>query len=292
MELRHLRVAVALADELHFGRTAQRLRLAQSAVSQTLKALEDELSVELFARTKRTVRVTAAGARFVEGARRTLSELALASTGAKAIGAGEGGRLGVGFIPMVSLTDIPRAIAAFRRAHPAVALGLEPATSTAQLEALRSGRLDVGFIPSAAAKAELSPLACRDIATSPLVALVAMNHPLARRTWLRLADLANQSFIFLTQSGEPRINMYFRRRCIEAGFDPDVVLEVEHTDALLAFVAEGLGISCVPRWIERLGFRGVRAIPLRPAVHGGICAVWHPALLSPIGRRFLDSLTR
>jgi DNA-binding transcriptional LysR family regulator len=111
-----------------------------------------------------------------------------------------------------------------------------------------------------------------------------------QRPTRRARDLARHPFIFLTQTGEPRVTLYFRRRCIEAGFDPDIVLEVEHTDALLAFVAEGLGVSCVPRWIERLGFRGIRTIPLRPAFHGGISAVWHPALLSPIGRRFLDAL--
>jgi DNA-binding transcriptional LysR family regulator len=290
MELRHLRVVVALADELHFGRTARRLRLAQSSISQTLKALEAELGVELFARNKRTVRLSVAGERFAEGARRTLAELALATTGARSAADARGGRLGIGFMPMASLTEIPRAIARFERSHPGVALTLEAASSAEQLEALCTGRIDVGFVALATSKSALEPLAARPVTTSPMVALMPADHRLAARRTVRLEDLAGERFVFLTQSGEPRIHALFRRRCIDAGFDPEIFLEVEHADALVAFIAEGLGVSCVPRWVERLRIRGVAFVPLRPAFRGGIAVVWHPALVSPLGHAFMETL--
>lgn len=290
MELRHLRVAIALAEELHFGRTGARLRIAQSAVSTLVKELEAELGAALFARTRRSVRVTAEGAAFVDGARRVVSELAQAAASVHAAASGDAGRVVIRFVAMASLAGVPALIERFRRAHPAVALTAEPAPSSEQLAALREGRCDVAFVPIAATKHRLDDLAHQVIARSPLVALLPRRHPLAERRWIRLAELATERFAFLGELGEPRLARAFRQRCAEAGFDPDLVLEVDHTDVLLAFVAAGYAIAVAPALVTALGTPGVVAVPLRPAHHGGIAAVWKPAAISPAGRAFVASL--
>jgi DNA-binding transcriptional LysR family regulator len=193
---------------------------------------------------------------------------------------------------MASLTQLPAAITRFRAAHPAVVVTAEPATSSEQLDALRAGRCDVAFVPMATTRQDLAPLAHRAICTSPLVALVSAKHRLANRRWIRLEDLAGEAFAFLAEAGEPRLNVLFRRRCQQAGFDPNIVLEVEHSDVLVAFVAAGYAVSYVPELVLELGMRGVVALPVRPQLHGGIVAVWNPALISAAGRRFLDTLPR
>jgi DNA-binding transcriptional LysR family regulator len=290
MELRHIHAAIALSEELHFGRVAKRLRIAQSAVSQLIKALESELDVVLFARTKRTVRITPAGQQFVDGARRVMNELAQTKAALSAVASGESGRLAIRFVPMAGLTDLPHAITRFQRAHPALTLSVEPASTADQLEALRTGRCDIGFVPLAATRRSLEPLAFRTVTRNPLVVLVSTRHRFAGRRSLRFDDLAPEPMVFLGQAGEPQLNALFRRRCLDAGFEPNIVMEVEHTDVLLGFVAAGFAISVVPDLVEGLRLRGVTTVPLTPALHGGIVAVWHPALLSAAGGTFLAGL--
>lgn len=290
MELRHLRVAIVLAEELHFGRTGARLRIAQSGVSTLVKELEAELGASLFARTRRSVRLTAEGAAFVDGARRVLSELAQATATVHTAASGDGGRLAIRFVAMASLAGVPALIERFRRAHPTVAISAEPATSAEQIAALREGRCDVAFVPIAATKYRLDGLAHHVIVRSPLVALLPAHHPLADRRWLRLAELAPERFAFLSEPSEPRLTRAFRQRCAEAGFDPEIVLEAEHTDVLVSFVAAGYAVAVVPALVSALGIPGIIAIPLRPAHHGGIAAVWNPAGLSPAGRKLVASL--
>ena len=288
MELRHIRAALALAEDLHFGRAAQRLRVAQSAVSQQIKALEHELGAVLFMRTKRSVRLTSAGRSFVDGARRALMELAETTATVKGITSGETGRLAIQYMPLAALTELPKLVTEFRRRSPAVELLVEPASSADQLEALRTGRCDIGFAPSAMRGRSLDPLVSRVMTLSPLVALVPVRHRFAARRWIRFEDLRGEPLVFLSQAGEPQVNLAFRRRCLDAGFEPDIRMDVNSVDALLGFVAAGVGISFVPDLIGQIGYDGVRTVSVRPIVHGGVAAIWHPGLISGAGRKFLE----
>lgn len=287
MELRHIRTFLALSKELHFGRAALKLRIAQSAVSQTLRALEDELGVELFARSKRSVALTAAGTQFVEYAERSLVQLDEGATAARRAATGDSGELRLSFTLMSALTVLPRAVARFQREHPQVKVSLTPGGSTEQLEAIREGRCDVGFM---AFKRDIEPLATELVARSPLVAVLPSRHRLARRPSVELAELGSEPFIFLKQQSEPQIYDYFRAACARAGFEPRVVMEVEHSEALLSFVAAGVGVSCVPNLIEKLRVSGVTLRPLLPEIRGGISAVWRPQRLPPPAVRFLEVL--
>jgi DNA-binding transcriptional LysR family regulator len=289
MELRHIRTFLALAEELHFGRTAQRLRVAQSAVSQTLKALELEVGAELLARTRRTVALTPAGERFLEHARQALRELEDGTRAARSAAAGESGPLTLRFVLMSALTLLPRTISRFQRQYPRVSLQIAQASTAEQLEAIRAGRCDLGFV-AAAVKGEVAPLASEVVESASLVAVLPGRHRLAARRSLRLADLAGDRFVFLRPSSEPQVLARFRLHCRAAGFEPDIAVEVDHSEALLAFVASGLGVSCAPSLIQRLPFRGVVTVPLKPDVWAGISVVWHPQLLTATGARFLDTL--
>jgi len=289
MELRHLRVFLVLAEELHFGRASSRLRVAQSAVSQTLKDLELELGVVLLDRTRRSVSITPAGESFREHASLALSALERATVATKRAARGESGRLVLRFTLMSTLTALPRAVAGFQRAFPEVALDLQTGGTTEQLDAIAAGHCDIGFVSK---KGDISPLASELIEKAPLVVLLSSTNQLARRKQLQLSHLAAEKIIFLRQASEPEIRTRFRKRCLEAGFEPNVVMEVDQLEALLAFVAAGVGVSVVPSLVRRLPFAGVSIRPLSGGIEGGISMVWNPARLTPTARQFLTIIRR
>ena len=117
--------------------------------------------------------------------------------------------------------------------------------------------------------------------------MLSSKDPLARRKRLGLSDLAGTKIVFLSQTSEPDIRVKFRKRCLEAGFEPNIVVEVDQLEVLLAFVAAGVGMSCVPSLVSRLPFRGVAVRPLSGGIEGGISMVWNPAQLTPAARQFL-----
>lgn len=285
MELRHLRVFVALSNELHFGRAATKLRIAQSAVSQTLMDLEAELGVELFARTKRSVALTSSGRQFVDYARGALAQVEQGALAARSAARGEDGELRLSFTLMSTLTPLPRVVAQFQSRYPRVRLNISQGGSVEQLEAIRQGRCDIGFM---AFKREIAPLASEVVSRNALVAVLPAHHGLARRRRLELGALAKEPFVFLKQRSEPEVYTRFLGQCARAGFEPNVILEVDQLEALLSFVAAGLGVSCTPNLIERLRFPGIKTVPLSPEIRGGISAVWRPERLPATATRFLE----
>lgn len=287
MELRHVRTFLALAEELHFGRAAGKLRVAQSAVSQTLRALEQEVGAPLLERSKRKVSLTPAGAQYLVHARAALAQLELGAAAALRAASGEVGELRLRFTLMSALTVLPRVVVRFQRLYPRVSVSVTPGGSTEQLDAIRQGHCDVGFM---AFKRDVQPLETLVVARAALVAVLPSRHPLAKRRSLELSELGGESFIFLKQQSEPQIHEYFRAHCARAGFEPRFVMEVEHVEALLAFVAAGFGVSCVPDLVQRMPFRGVKTVPLTLDVRGGISAVWQPQRLSPTAAHFLELL--
>jgi len=287
MELRHLRTFLVLAEELHFGRAAHKLRVAQSAVSQTLRSLEDDLGVALLERSTRHVSLTPAGHQYLLHARAALVQLEEGAVAASHAASGELGELYLSFTMMSALTVLPRVVTLFQRAHPRVRLVVTPGGSTEQLEAIRAGRCDVGFMPF---KRDVKPLESLVVARAPLVAVLPSRHPLVKRSRLELSQLSSEPFIFLRQRSEPQIYEHFLAQCARAGFEPRFVMEVEHIEALLAFVAAGFGVSCVPSLVERIAFKGVSTVPLALEARGGISAVWQPTRVTPTTAHFLQLL--
>jgi DNA-binding transcriptional LysR family regulator len=137
---------------------------------------------------------------------------------------------------------------------------------------------------------DLAGLVTEVVARAPLVALLPARHRLASRQRLPLAALSAEDFVFLNSTSEPRVRHFFRERCLSAGFEPRVVMVSEQLDVLLALVAAGFGVCCLPALVRSLAFEGVIAIPLSPAIMGGVSVVWDAASLSPAGHNFLNIL--
>jgi DNA-binding transcriptional LysR family regulator len=195
---------------------------------------------------------TQAGERFRERARLALLELERASDAARRVGQGQEGRLVLRFTLMSTLTIIPRTLVRYQKAYPHVAIDLSPGGSIQQLEAIRAGTCDIGFMPL---KRDVAPLATELIQRAPLTALRPQAHPLAKRKTLRLGELARERFVFLKLDNEPQTRALFRQRCLDAGFEPDVALEIEQLEVLLAMVAAVSACGARRIWCDRCASR-------------------------------------
>lgn len=287
MELRDVKVFLAVCEELSFTRAALRLRIAQSAASQAVQRLEAEIGAALLARTKRRVAITEAGSEFRAGAELSLKTLSDAGGRARSVEAGQRGRLALRFGLLTTLTVVPQALARFKREYPDIELDLESAGTAPQLEALRLGQCDIGFV---AFQRRLETLESEVVDRAPLVALLPTRHPLASRARVPLKALADEDFVFLKSTSEPRVRHVFRERCRAAGFEPRVVVESEQLEVLLSLVAAGVGVCCLPGFVRGVHYRGVVALPLTPAILGGVSVVWDPTTLSAAGHNFLNVL--
>src|SRR5690242_19292769 len=202
MELRHLRYFLAVDEEQHYGRASQRLRVAQPALSRQIQDLEKELGFNLFERLPRGVKLNAAGRLFLEDTRRVLQELGEAAVRAGRVASGRSGTLRVGFTENASWRGVvPDSFRRFRERQPDAELQLQPEASLAQLEAIRSGRLDAGFVNfMPKADPELDQLA---VADQHVELALPKRHPLAKLKKLRLLDLVGAAFVWFPRWASP-----------------------------------------------------------------------------------------
>jgi DNA-binding transcriptional LysR family regulator len=229
VELRHLRYFVAVAEELNFSRAARRLRMAQPPLSVAIRQLEHEIGVTLFTRTSREVTLTEAGATLLAGARRTLAEADAAVAAARRVGAGEVGRLRVGYNWSTSFETLPALGRELARSHPDLELLAEEMRPIRMTEALRSGTIDVALALYPDVVAELS---YETIRTEPAVAVLSASHPLAGRDDLQLSALAGELLLF-PRAVAPRLHDYYVGLCRSAGFEPKQSVESARTRWLL-----------------------------------------------------------
>jgi DNA-binding transcriptional LysR family regulator len=246
MELRRLRYFCAVAEELHFGRAAERMHVVQSAVSQQLKLLEEELGFALLDRSRQGVRLTLQGAVFLPEARAILSRVETGMLRARAAADGQVGRLVIGFVDNVLWSTLPQLLREFRTQRPMIELVLKPMDRTAQAEALRASTIDIGILPS--------PPPNQGIQTSlligaPLLAAVPESHFLAGRPHLPLEALAEEPFVLFPPTMRSRILELIVAACAQAGFSPRIAQEAEQLHTLLALVSAGLGVTLVPDWV-------------------------------------------
>jgi DNA-binding transcriptional LysR family regulator len=251
MELRHLRYFVAVGEDQHYGRAAQRLRVAQPALSRQIQDLEEEIGFKLFDRLSRGVKLSTAGKLFLEEARRILQHVDEATKRAKRVASGQSGTLRVGFIESMSWHGVvPDAFRQFRERQPEAELQIRPLSSLEQIEAVRSGHLDAGFLFTIAnIHRELAQL---DIAPVNLMLAVPKGHPLAKSKGLRLRDLSSASFIWFPRRESPLFYDRLMHACFRAGLkSPRVVQEGVNEATILSLVSCGLGVAFVSsatRW--------------------------------------------
>jgi len=262
MELRHLRTFQVVAEELNFSRAARKLHVAQPALSRTIADLEAEMEVRLLNRNTHGVTLTDAGALFLERVRQILDDTREAVTEARRRSRGETGTLRVGFIGTLSQSLLPTLLHAYRAQYPFVDLVIREMGPTQQREKILSGHLDCGFIGFAVDSPD-PELETFVVAEDDLMAAIPANHPLAKKSAIRLADLKNEAFFLTAQANAPVFNPWLVKLCQKSGFEPRIARETDRAATVLNYIAAGFGISLFPSSIAALATPGVRFLPLK-----------------------------
>jgi DNA-binding transcriptional LysR family regulator len=251
MELRHLRYFVAVGEEQHYGRAAGRLGVAQPALSRQIQDLEQEIGFKLFDRLRRGVKISPAGNLFLEDARRILQQVNDATARAQRVARGQSGTLRVGFTENASWHGVvPDSFRLFRQGHPDAQLQLNPLASLEQIEAVRSGRLDAGFVynmPKADRELDQAQVGMHKIALA-----APKDHPLSKLKKLRLRDLVDASFIWFPRRESPVFYDRLMRECFRGGLKaPRIVQEAMDQATIVSLVSHGMGVGFVngtARW--------------------------------------------
>jgi len=293
MELRHLRYFVAVAEEGHITRAAERLGMQQPPLSQQIRALERELDVILFRRLPRGVALTDAGQAFFADARAILAQVEHAFATTKRTARGEQGRITIGFTSSAAFHPfVPRVIRAYREAFPLVGLTLEEGGTNDLVDDVKAERLDAAFIRTAMTNAE--GLTVTPLLDEAMVLALPRSHRLARGAAKPLAmkALAEEAFIVYRRRNGPGLYDAILAACHAAGFSPHIAQEAPRIGSTLNLVAAGLGVSLVPESLERMRLDGIAFRRLA----GGPKAPLHLASrrgeTSTVVRRFLETVRR
>ena len=268
MELRHLRYFIAVAEEAHVTRAAERLGMQQPPLSQQIRALEREFDVQLFRRKPRGVELTDAGRALLVHARAVLAQIDHAFATTRRTARGEQGQISIGFTSSAPFHPfVPRVIRAFREAFPMVSLNLEESGTTDLIEHLRKEQIDAAFIRTAVANRE--GLLLNPLLQEPMVLALPYGHALAGRAStdeaLPLKALAAETFIVYRRPSGPGLYDAILAACHTAGFSPSVGQEAPRIVSTLNLVAAGLGISLVPESLQRMHLDGVVFRPITGA---------------------------
>jgi len=260
MDIRHLRYFVAVAEERHVTRAAERLGIQQPPLSQQIKALEEELEVRLFHRKPRGVELTDAGEALLPDARRILADVEAALLRVRRTARGEQGRIAVGFTSSVPFHPfVPEALRDYRESHPLVSMPLEEGGTADLVAAIAAERLDVAFIRSPASDAE--GIAVYELLNEPMVVALPAAHRLGQRkrpARIRLAELADEPFVLFRRASGPGLYDAITGACHAAGFTPRLEQEAPRIVATLNLVAAGLGVTLVPESLSSMHLDGVR----------------------------------
>lgn len=281
MDLRHLRYFIAVAEDLNFTRASERLHIAQPALSQQIRQLEEELGVTLLHRTKRRVALSNAGITFLEHARNIIRATQVAALQAQRAERGDIGRLSIGFFEHMSYTLLPPVFRAYRERFPGVEVDLRWFRVVDQSDALRRGDVDVSFVRPVGG---LDDLQTESLLREPLVLAMPASHRLAALESIPLKECASERFVTYLPSVAPDFHGLITRMCSAAGFAPDVALEVGQVYTCLGLVSAGVGISFVPESVRSIHFNRVVYRPIRGRTpKGEVMLAWRqrnpPALL-------------
>ena len=261
MELRHLRYFVAVAEELHFTRAALRLNIAQPPLSQQIRALEQELGVQLFARTRHSVALTDAGHALLERSRAMLAAAQALPQELQRVARGEVGLLRIGFSSTLPLTKVLRDVVAdHRRSHPDVALNLREMHSRLQFDSLLRGELDVGLVRYNEGTPE--GIRLQLLRSDPLRLVVPSGHRFARRKSVAIAECRDEAFIGFPGDAGTGTGPLLKRLAAQAGFEPRIAQEAREATTQIGLVAAGLGIAVLPAPLEAVRMAGVHYVAL------------------------------
>jgi DNA-binding transcriptional LysR family regulator len=273
MELAQLRYLVALAEELHFTRAAAREHIAQPALSQQIRRLEEEVGLALVERTTRRVSITDAGELLVARARRVLAELEAAGAELQALRGVQSGRVVVGALHTMGPVDLSQVLADFHSLHPAVELTVREQSSEELAEMLRVDELDLAFL-SVTERVESHGLGLHQLVSEELVVVLPVEHPLGDHAAVRMAELAHEQFISFREGARLRELLMAAGRT--AGFEPQVKLESNEARRIRRLVSRGMGVAILPHSdaVEPGGAEVCVATLVEPSLRRDITMAW------------------
>ena len=288
IELHHLRYFVAVAEDLHFRRAAERLQVAQPALSRAIKWLESELGATLLLRTTRNVALTDAGRIFLHETRLALAQIERAQSLAQSAAAGEAGRLTVAYMDFAINGPLPAILNAFRASHPGVTIDLAHMWTERQREAIVAGDIDIGFLIGPFSAPGIDSLT---ILRERFVAVLPEAHPLAHKRSVSLADLSAEPFILGASAYWGPYRRLVDELCLGAGFTPRVVQEAHNSDGIFGLVAAGMGVSIYVEGARNFALRGCTIRPLK-GLDANIetAAVWRSDNPSPVIANFIEAI--
>ena len=285
MELRHLRYFVTVAEELHFGRAAERLFIAQPPLSQQIQQLERELGVALLTRTSRRVRLTPAGVVFLAEAQQILARVEASMSEVQRAARGEVGALSIGFAASATYEFLPAVLHNFRHRYPDTKLLLFELNAAEQAQALHDGAINIGFARPAITHAGWT---VETVSEEPFMVAAPEGHPAAGSGSISVEALAQEPFILFPPDPKPSYTDLVRAVCTQAGFVPHVAQEVREMQTALSLVAAGMGIVLVPASVQNVRRRGVVYLSLAEStLHTELAAVFRQDDPSPVLSVFL-----
>ncbi|MBP3040715.1 LysR family transcriptional regulator [Bacillaceae bacterium Marseille-Q3522] len=249
MELRHLHYFLTVAEELHFGRAAERLQMTQPPLSQQIRQLEEEIGVDLFKRSKRHVELTIPGQFFQKEVKHALAQLDQAVEVAKRASRGEIGKVTVGFVGSATYEILPDIVREYRYKYPNISVSLHELSTPDQLIALDEGKIDVGMLHP--------PINNPLIATEVIhrgtgVLAIPKNHSLAEKTSIYIDDLMNIPFVVVSRNIWPGLYDEFISLFHDADFSPEIAQEATEYQMVVGLVSAGIGIGVLPKTAEKL----------------------------------------
>lgn len=288
MDLVDLRAFIAVAEERHFGRAAERLGVSLAQVSQRVRRLEETLKAELLIRTTRSVVVTEAGQQLLAEGKNLVAQMTKLERDIRHLGSGRAGILRLGAVGSVSRTLLPRMIKLLEQAMPSVKLKVTAGMFTpAQEQALLDGLIDLGLLRLPVRHASLT---YRVVERDPLMLAIAASHPLASRDEVRIEDLCREAFVTFPEMSGSIVREAVLTQCARAGFIPNSLVEVSDTGTMLGLVAAGIGVALVPSSAQNLSTEGVRFLDLDSTENIEIALAWQTGMRAKLVHRALSVL--
>ncbi|CAI2931853.1 LysR family transcriptional regulator [Aminobacter niigataensis] len=286
IEIRHIQAFLAVAAELHFGRAADRLSLAQPALSRTIQNLEEILGVQLLERTTRTVRLTEAGKTFQEHGSRVIHQLNQAIHLTRRTPTGEAGTISVGYVDLLLAGPLSEIMFRYRRQFTDVYVEFAPKSPDDLLSFVSDKQFDCGFALGPIRDSNLDTVC---ISVEPAVLILPVSHRLSLKTKVFLSDLAREPLVLPPRFGWREFHKSFEQKCHDAGFAPKVAQEVHQTDALFALVAAEIGIGLCPESTSQNQHSGTVAREIADnSIFYETYFVWHRESNSKILNSFIE----
>lgn len=293
MDLRKLRQFVAVAEELHFGLAAERLHMTQPPLSQSIQALERELGVQLFVRTKRSVELSPVGNAWLIHVRKLLADAAALPETARSLSRGELGLLRLSFVSTADYSVLPKIISDYRTAYPNIDVSLREATSDLQIEMMLDDVIDAGLIISPHQTSLHQTISYQSLLREPLIAAIPEQWVLERRlgfceSFLNPDIFFQAPLILFPRRSAPVFHDIVSSYFAEHGAKFLVHQEAIQMQTIIGLVATGLGVSLVPQSMTKLQRQGAVYLPLAgsmPEVETGL--IWRSADKNPALQKFL-----